>query len=366
MGFAPENIRVLTSPRLAPEGLGPECVAANVGEATRDEMMAGLTWLYEVIDGDEPCSGLMTFSGHGTRDRGLLLCPSDVTGSLDEAISVVKLRRKANPELSRRLTVLIDGCHAQVGLGPEKKALADLLTERAGVELPDNIPQVSARVIAACERDQTSDSSTFGGKPIGAFTWALISAMGRWPTSEMDGVRYLAATHGQLVAQAQALLQALSFDQEPTLSGPSGIDEQAFLAPGDAPVSSEPSGSRTQRQLDVDINPQTNQQYDSVMYTFLYSKNGDEYKAFAKALAMGKCDKKYDGKSYAANTEYWYQRQDESGRPHRGDRPARRSPPRSCRESPGDTRPLPRPLARPRPGRSRRSDTRDWSPETGR
>src|SRR5262245_48888351 len=77
MGFSPERIRVLTSPVLSAAAVGPQAEGIQFGEATRDNLAAGLTWLYGAIATPEPCAGLTTFSGHGLMSNGLVLCPSD-------------------------------------------------------------------------------------------------------------------------------------------------------------------------------------------------------------------------------------------------------------------------------------------------
>ncbi len=310
MGFAAENIRVLTSPRLSPEALGPSCPAAHVGEATHDGMIDGIRWLCEVISGDEPSSGLLTFSGHGERDGGLLLCPSDVTASLDEVISVAKLRAAMDvagtPELDDRLTVLLDCCRSQAGIEREQTIAATLAARAARIELPEGARGVRERAITACREGQTSESSTFGGEAMGAFTWAMSSTMGQWKATEKGGVVHLDASYSDLVDRSRALLRSLSFVQEPTLSGPRGFTRQAFLAPGDAPVSRQPDGTRTKRQLDVGINPATNQRYASAVYTFSYSTDGKRYIPFVQALVIGDNDVTYSGDSCQAHTEYWY------------------------------------------------------------
>jgi len=256
MGFSPERIRVLTTPVLSAEDLGPLGASIYRGEATHEGIVDGLGWLMKALGGEALGSGLMTFSGHADASDGrLLLCPSDTTSSLDNVIDMAALRETlGGGEAAKNLTALIDGCHAQVGLSRGQSLRAALQAKAAGVSVPEKAG-VTERVISASRRDQTSSSSHFGGGRMGAFTWAMIAALSQWKVVRENGVCRSTVSYGELLSRARALLSALSFDQEPVLSGPPGVAELAFLHPGQNAAAGEtspsPNGRRPHRQLDA-------------------------------------------------------------------------------------------------------------------
>ncbi len=253
MGFSPENIRVLTSPPLTPADLGPEAANVTFGAATRAGIVEGLTWLSASIGGDAPVSGLLTFTGHGSEGEGgmPLLCPTDTTPSLEEVIDVAVLREKSSAKVRDNLTIMLDCCHAQVGTSAATTLRAKLAARSAGIHVPE---AARARVVAACRRDQQSVTSRFLGEEMGAFTWAATSALGQWRTVDMHGVAALDVSYGDLALRTRALLSALSFEQEPVVSGPAGVAKLAFLHPGTAGEREEtnraPTATRKGLQLD--------------------------------------------------------------------------------------------------------------------
>ncbi|MDI1476503.1 caspase family protein [Polyangium sp. y55x31] len=255
MGFSPDRIHVLTSPKLSPEDFGPVGASLALGEASREGMLAGIRWLLSEIAGEVPAAGLLTFSGHGEASGGhLLLCPSDVTASLDGVIDVAELRQTlGRGKAATNLTALIDGCHGQVGLDRAQSLRGKLRARAEASPVPEGAG-VAERVISACRRDQESQSSHFGGERMGAFTWAMTSALGQWRIRRENGVNRSTVSHGELLSRARALLAALSFEQEPVLSGPPGVAALPFLHPGDevhpGETSEAPDGRRPGRQLD--------------------------------------------------------------------------------------------------------------------
>ncbi len=291
IGFSPENIRVLTSPVLSAGELGPGTEGVQLGAADRDSIIDGLTWLSEQIGGDAPATGLMTFSGHGDEgDNGCpLLCPSDLTTSLDEVIDVAAIRAKASGKVKENLTAMLDCCHAQVEASStirgKLRAMKAIATDRARGRL---------RVVAACMQDQTSVSACFAGTQMGAFTWAVTSTLGQWKPVVENGVAYLDVSYGNLLMRVRVLLGALSFEQIPVISGPQGMKGEAFLYPGslDGQGNTEiqPTATRTPRQLD----------------TGTYQMHIEDGRQFAYIVATG--DKPPNGMK--TNTEYWYTNDD--------------------------------------------------------
>ena len=311
MGFSPDRIRVLTSPRLAPEDFGAVGAALGLGEANHEGILAGLRWLLHEIAGEAPAAGLMTFSGHGEASGGhLLLCPSDVTASLDGVIDVAALRQTlGDKEAAKNLTVLVDGCHGQVGLDRTQSLRGRLRARAEASPVPEGIG-VAERVIAACRRDQESQSSHFGGERMGAFTWAMTSALGQWRIQREHGVNRSTVSYGELLSRARALLAALSFEQEPVLSGPPGVAALPFLHPGDAvhpgETSETPDARRPGRQLDggqLDAG-----QYQ--IYQVIYDRGGGVFESLAEIYvtatsSMGERPPTIAGVAMAAGMEYW-------------------------------------------------------------
>lgn len=294
MGFSPERVRVLTSPVLAASDLGPPGESIHRGEATHDGIVDGITWLMNELGGEAPAAGIMTFSGHGEQAGGqLLLCPSDTTSSLTNVIDMLALRRRVGSDkASKNLSVLIDGCHGQVGVDREQSIRARL---SAKAESIPEVIGVTERVIASCKKDQVSVSSRFGGERIGAFTWAITSALGQWKVAREDGVARSTVSYGELVLRSRALLSGLSFEQEPVLSGPPGVAELAFLHPGEKAHSGEtsaaPNGRRPNRQLDAGSKGYR-------VYTFNYNN-------LMLATVLVPAVNSPDG-TWSAGEEYWF------------------------------------------------------------
>ncbi|MFO0755038.1 MAG: caspase family protein [Byssovorax sp.] len=254
MGLSPERIRVLTSPPLAAADLGQGADRATLGEATQAAIVDGISWIARVVDCEGKASGLVSFSGHGVQDHGLALCPADTTSSLDEVIRVAEVFRRIGARAaSENLTWVLDCCHAEVGrvIGMPLRARLQTLVAN------DAAGPADERVLAACERDQVSIYSLFSGVRMGAFTWALTSAMSQWRTAvAQDCVAHLTVSHGELLKRTRALLASLSYPQEPVFTGPPCLDQLALLQAGvevhEGWTTSEPNQVRSKAQLQPD------------------------------------------------------------------------------------------------------------------
>ncbi|MBK9258686.1 MAG: caspase family protein [Polyangiaceae bacterium] len=287
IGFSPRSIRVLASPPLSAAELGPGAEGVQFGAADRDSIIDGLTWLSEQIGGDAAATGLMTFSGHGDagNDGCPLLCPANLTNSLEEVIDVAAIRAKAAGKVKGNLTAMLDCCHAQVE--PSSTIRGKL---RATKAIATGSDRGRVRVVAACMQDQESVSACFAGDQMGAFTWAVTSTLGQWKSIVDNGVAYLDVSHGNLLMRVRVLLGALSFEQIPVMSGPQDMKRQAFLYPGsldghgDAEI--QPTETRSPRQLD----------------TGTYQMNIEDGRQFAYIVATGA----NPPERMRTNTEYWY------------------------------------------------------------
>jgi hypothetical protein len=270
MGFSPERIRVLTSPRLAAKDLGPEAIDAMLGDATYDTIVAAVAELCAQLSHGTPVSGLLAFSGHGFTSNGVALCPADLTGSMDQVIHVAQIRTALGPDkVGDNLTMLLDCCRAQIGIPSEESLQTRLRTKTAMMKRID----VPERVIASCQDGQVAEASTFGGVKLGAFTWAVTSALGQWKTTVEKDVARLDVSYGELTSRTKQLLSALSFDQDPQLSGPANVDALPFLHPGSTvhwgETSREPDALRDTRQIDAG-------QYSIKYWTGSYDRSGNK------------------------------------------------------------------------------------------
>ncbi|WP_437641006.1 caspase family protein [Sorangium sp. So ce854] len=277
MGFSPERIRVLTSPKLSPAELGPGATENNVGEATRAAIDADVERLVRELSGSKVSAGLLTFSGHGLEDQGVALCPSDTDDSFDNVVHVAEvIRRVGNGQAADNLTMLLDCCHAQVGLA----AAATLRTRLRSAAVTRSLTAqgLRERVIAASRSDEPAQWGTFAGVTHGAFTWAITAALGQWKTTEEQGVSRSNVSYGRLVAVTRELLASLSFRQVPVLSGPNGVADLAFLHPGLVGHRGEtkpvPDGIRGLMEIDIGY------------YKIDYLKNGN-WKLLAYAHSDG-------------------------------------------------------------------------------
>lgn len=261
LGIPPENMRILTSPALDPADLG--ATADQVGAATEAAILDAVEWLGEALGGGGRPPGLLTYSGHGDfiDGEGLVLCPSDVTGSdLEHAIPYRKIEQiVARHRAAANLTVVLDCCHggATVSVGPARQT-----GSLTGRPLPEGFARRPVRIgdreLAACEPSGTSWQARFSGVFRGAFSWALTAILEQWkPRIEGTSVE-LDLSYGNLLVRARRLLASLSFEQTPVLRGSSAVARTAFFHRGpprdEETTSRAPSARRKGGQLDPDVN----------------------------------------------------------------------------------------------------------------
>ncbi|MEZ4309830.1 MAG: caspase family protein [Polyangiaceae bacterium] len=293
MGFAPERIRVLTSPALA-EGTGsPEAAGILFGEATRDGIEAGLQWLYTELSRPEPASGLATFSGHGLLVEALGLCPGDFDGSEASILYVSDVRAAfGTDKATDSLTVLLDCCNAQGNARTQEGVAARLSAFGEGKGL-GAIPE---RLLAGSQADQSSVASRFSGVMQGAFTWAATAAMGQWKTTVERNVARLDVSYGELLQRVRGLLGALSFEQTPVLAGPLGVAAMPVLGcrmeAGE--TAEDPNAERPPRQLTPD---------DYWIESIFADGSTSEW---GWALCTDNRSFSIDGVATDPATEYWY------------------------------------------------------------
>lgn len=254
IGMKPANLRVLTSPPIDFHEL-EGASAENVGPATEAEIHRGVAWLAENLGRPARPTGVLTYSGHGDwlADKGLVLCPSDITRagdagdaggaevSLDHAVSFSAINAAlAKHDAAENLTVVLDTCHSG-GAGAARKRTDRKtghplsLTARPGTKLAAATAAtepLSGRVLAAAGREEVAYQSMFDGHFHGVFSWAIAAALEQWrPVQEHHNVR-VNLSYDKLLETAQRLITALWFKQTPELSGPPGVGALAVFHQG--------------------------------------------------------------------------------------------------------------------------------------
>lgn len=250
------NIRVLTSPKIDP-ALLPGVPAENIGDATESRVREGAAWLAAAL-GASGGAGFLSFSGHGEKLDGgeLALCPSDTRDhALRGAIAFADLRRTfADHGALENLTCVVDACFAGAALDPsapkERRALS--LTGRDASTAAPTALDLGDRVIAAARPDQPAFQARFSGEHRGALSWAVGATLDQWSRVKEDGATRVNLSYGELRDRAERLLDTLSFDQKPVLSGPANVADLSFLQIGSmpAPTSPTPDAARMPLQLD--------------------------------------------------------------------------------------------------------------------
>jgi Caspase domain len=259
LGFRPENVQILTSPKFDPAALGlsPE----QVGEADEAGILDGARWLAGKLGAPERPSGLFTYSGHGDflEGEGLVLCPSDTTGpNLQRSIPFSTLHRIfAEHRALDNLTVVLDCCHSGAAGASHGKRPTSLTGRPLPADLLTKIPALGDRQLSACGPQGTAWQSRFSGVPRGAFSWALGAVMNQWKAEIEGGGVQLDLAYGDAVDRSRRLLDALSFDEVPQLSGRAGVEAMPFFCrnAGGAcePTSADPDRHRRSDQLTPDV-----------------------------------------------------------------------------------------------------------------
>lgn len=113
--------------------------------------------------------------------------------------------------MDERVTFVLDACHS----GGLQDTLQGSQTAHDWTALG-----LESRVVSASQKSQRAAEATLGDRRYSAATWALTRVLSRWEPVE-DGPAYaMGITNGNLVNRANMLLDALSFNQQITLSAP--------------------------------------------------------------------------------------------------------------------------------------------------
>ena len=295
LGFLPENVRVLSTPGVQGERL-EGATEHTFGEATEKGILEGMKWLVEKLGGDQTAIGLFTYSGHGDflEQKGLVLCPTDVTGAdLQHSIPYADLRTMVDAaHAGENLTVVLDCCHAGGGALPKRKGLS--LTGRpVPSALRASTPEISGRVFSAAPRDGTAYQAEFAGRYHGAFTWALTSTLEQWKAVEQGESLRLTVSHKEALRRAQGLLSTLSFQQTPEITGVPSVADLAVFQSGLVPQPTSPDPNVSPIPLQVDPGDK-----DYRIYTMTW--DGNPLGSILVPRASNPSG------SFLKGTEYWY------------------------------------------------------------
>lgn len=311
-----DRVRVLASPAPGAQPPGSDSLPGASGDTLRD----GLRWLVGQM-AEHGAVGLFTFAGHGVALRGhgddpqglsLALCPTDVDGRLDRALSVEELedlvRDTLGEPVARRvlqdLTVVADACYTdeRVRHGRSLGLSAARPHRRAR--------RLHPRVFLAGHLWETAYEVTMHGRRRGAFSAALGAMIEQWACVHDGEGLHLDVSHGDLLFAARSLLRNLGVPQSPALVGdvPNLALLPVFWPTGAAPVprtSSTPDGQRYGEQLDPDATGFT-------VYKATISAPGLAPTELARVVVIGSTPPPgsghthhYDG-IFTQTMEYWF------------------------------------------------------------
>lgn len=238
--IAGSNIRVLNRARAGHPRLNEEQLTngnpdradgVTIADATRDEILAGITWLSEQVRLHNG-SGLITYSGHGVGLRAdqlseegstQALAPAGMTAIALEQLVTAKdynLAVKASEGVAgsqltskqtvQRITNIFDACYDRSQPGSRSLGVLD------GVPTP---PRVLSRLMLGCQMNQSSYEIQMNGRWRGAFTHSIQTLMERWNTAVdgRTGVRYLQCSYDNLMFRSRQHLDLLGVPQTPTM-----------------------------------------------------------------------------------------------------------------------------------------------------
>ena len=300
--------------------------------ATVAKIQAAFDWLEAALE-DEDATALVHFSGHGTLfnqpnlPESLALAAYDFApnaqGTATEqgvvtladlasrfgqikapakGTQVGELTAKKEQEITSeflaaledtklaRITVVLDCCWNQADVSTSDAAKKQLLTYR---------------MLVGCTRNDVANEIKMDGVYVGAFTWALTTALSRWQVVKLDGNRQMTVTHGKLMDRVNQLFSSLRVrGQNPMIAGPRVLDEiPVFQRSMDwdtgAVVSEEPDVMDDHRQLWGGDGTDTSLTY---LLQWRESDSGQAWKTIASVTANN---------DTAVNTETWRLNKDE-------------------------------------------------------
>lgn len=345
LGFAPENIRMLTSPKLEVEditwaeqelrtelpeytGKSDDDIAARVAswfppndkakvcldEATRDNIMAGVGWLAERRENsnEKPVDRILTYSGHGARieenDKTVLaLCPSDLVEDQSKTYLSIDAFKEALKDVDDNMTVVLDCCFAQNagarGVPRGAHQVATLALGASNVPVTIDASDNGPRVFCASGPTESSYQAMLGGYWYSAFTWAFTVALEQWRIVSGGGnTRHSTVSHTELLFRARMLLEALSFPQHPVL-----LDQRnnmpVFGQVDSEEAIAEPNRDQRNGQLDPSCYDGTGHFVEYMFYDG--AENSHKWVAHVIATSAHFSESQKERTGMEAGVEYW-------------------------------------------------------------
>jgi uncharacterized caspase-like protein len=185
-------------------------------DATRQAILAGLTWLRKQMTQRDVA--VVFYSGHGLRDSegSLFLLPidGDPEDLLASAVSDDQVK-KALAGLPGRVIALLDACHAGAVGGDRRKGtdgltdalVRDLVTDDYGVIV----------MASSMGREESQENNAYRG---GAFTVALTEGLTGKADLNKDGVVYLNELDAYITDRVKELTRG---QQHPVTAKPTSI-----------------------------------------------------------------------------------------------------------------------------------------------
>lgn len=245
LGYAPENVMVLSAPLLSAAELGEGSEGVHFQGATCADLWQAAVWL---ADGLKRADGVgwFSYSGHGGMEsaKGELLCPSDVCrgaelGSLENAVSLRELNKQLqHAELPDGLTMVLDCCFTRRAQTQPSAVVRSLSISEQPHPIP--IECLGARAIAAAAPGMPAYERMIDGTMQGLLCWSLSQVLGQMEVGEFGGVKGFTIGVTPLVLSAQQICRALYVDQVPHAIG-SGSYAPFGGPPGYAQMSAQPN-----------------------------------------------------------------------------------------------------------------------------
>lgn len=203
------------------------------GQATREAVLAGLTWLTESVSPED--TAVLFLAGHGTNDPDGMYyyLPADAQASRDSMLSGARLQ-EALRAIPSRVVLLLDTCHSGNVLGRRSfnRLLSELSSENRIV------------VFAASTGDQVARESPAWAN--GAFTKAIIEGL--------RGVADYAEDNQISMSELETwaslrVSQLTSGTQTPTLAKPNAAPDYVLAALPDRDTLPNPKRALRRRIL---------------------------------------------------------------------------------------------------------------------
>ena len=183
-------------------------------KASKKGMIDGLDWLKSKMTAQDV--GIVSFSGHGTRDLfgNFYLCTWDMRKDDEELVTALSGNefKKRLEDMPGRLIAILDACHSGIVTDKEKPPQTDALVRDLTAE--------DSGVIVMCASGGREYAIEDNRTNAGYYTFGLVEGLAGHADIDGDGYIYI----HELDMYAQARVKQLSDGQQnPTLGRPSSV-----------------------------------------------------------------------------------------------------------------------------------------------